>query len=68
MRNKRGFTLVEVLGVIVVIGLISFLIVPKVANTIFNSKEVAYKTQVETIENAARKYGIENDSYTSILW
>ena len=61
MRNKRGFTLVEVLGVIVVIGLISFLIVPKVANTIFNSKEVAYKTQVETIENAARKYGIEND-------
>ncbi len=59
--NKKGFTLVEVLGVIVVLTLISFLVVPKVADTIFNSKEVAYKTQVSTIENAARKYGLEND-------
>ena len=61
MNSKKGFTLVELLGVLVVLGLISVIIVPKVIDSITTSKEAAYQTQVETIENAAKKYGISND-------
>lgn len=61
MNLKKGFTLVELLGVLVVLGLISVIIVPKVIDSITTSKEAAYQTQVETIENAAKKYGISND-------
>lgn len=61
MSSKKGFTLVELLGVLVVLGLISVIIVPKVIDSITTSKESAYQTQVETIENAAKKYGISND-------
>ena len=61
MSSKKGFTLVELLGVLVVLGLISVIIVPKVIDSITTSKEAAYQTQVETIENAAKKYGISND-------
>ena len=61
MNSKKGFTLVELLGVLVVLGLISVIIVPKVIDSITTSKESAYQTQVETIENAAKKYGISND-------
>ena len=61
MNSKKGFTLVELLGVLVVLGLISVIIVPKVIDSITTSKETAYQTQVETIENAAKKYGISND-------
>ena len=61
MGSKKGFTLVELLGVLVVLGLISVIIVPKVIDSITTSKEAAYQTQVETIENAAKKYGISND-------
>lgn len=61
MNSKKGFTLVELLGVLVVLGLISVIIVPKVIDSITTSKEAAYQTQVETIENAAKKYAISND-------
>ena len=54
MNSKKGFTLVELLGVLVVLGLISVIIVPKVIDSITTSKEAAYQTQVETIENAAK--------------
>ena len=36
---KKGFTLVELLAVIVILGLISVIVVPKVVNTLNNSEE-----------------------------
>ena len=59
MNSKKGFTLVELLGVLVVLGLISVIIVPKVIDSITTSKEAAYQTQVETIENAAKNLVLE---------
>ena len=58
--KKRGFTLTEVLGVIVILGLIALIIFPNVSKSIKNSKEKLYKEQVALIEENARKWGVEH--------
>ena len=57
---KKAFTLVELLAVIIIIGLISLIVVPKVINIIADSKNKAYNNQVDRIEKAANLYVTEN--------
>ncbi|MFA5602873.1 MAG: Ig-like domain-containing protein [Bacilli bacterium] len=56
IRKKKGFTLVELLGVVVVLSLVLLIAVPSVSNIIKNSKEKTFlKTQL-SVEEAARNY------------
>ena len=57
---KKGFTLAEILGVIVIIGLLLILIVPTVLNRISTSGDDAKKTENEFIFNAADLHIREN--------
>lgn len=59
MNNKKGFTLVEVLAVIVVLGLISVIIVPKVINTVNDSKKESYKASVNNLVNSLNSISID---------
>ena len=52
MDNKKGFTLVEVLAVIVILGLIGAIIAPKVINTIKNAKKNSYNVSVNNLVQA----------------
>ena len=58
--NKKGFTLVELLGVITVLAIIGVITMPIVNKTIKDSKEKAYKAQIKEIEKAAEDYTAEN--------
>ena len=62
MRNK-GFTLVELLGVIVLLGILGIVIIPKVGDSITNSKETALKTQEESIKKAAYDFLVDNTEF-----
>lgn len=53
---KNGFTLIELVMVILLLGLIAIITVPTVNQAIKNSKIDTYERQVETIENTARTY------------
>lgn len=53
---KKGFTLVELLGVIALLGILAVLVVPAVNKTIKNSRETLYQTQIDTIKEAAKTY------------
>lgn len=57
---KRGFTLAELLGVIVILGVIAIIVTPIVTGTLNESKEKAYNKQISIVENAAKKWGTEN--------
>ena len=57
---KKGFTLVELLGVIALLGILSVVIIPKVGESITNSKETALKTQEEQIKRATSDFLVEN--------
>lgn len=62
MKNKKGFTLTELIGVIVLLGIIALISVPILNKVIKNAKEKAYNAQVKEIVSAAKKWGTEHDS------
>lgn len=53
---KKGFTLVELLAVIIIIGLISVIIVPRVQNTISESKKNTYEASAYALEREASNF------------
>ena len=55
MRNKRGFTLVELLAVIVILGIILIVAVPKIITTIDNAKLSTLEDTVKMIAKIAEK-------------
>ena len=57
--KKNGFTLVEVLAVIVVLGLIGGIIIPKIVSTINNSKENSSKISIELLVKALSNIAID---------
>lgn len=57
---KKGFTLVELLGVIVILGLIAMIAIPTINTALNNSRDKAYNEQINTIEDAARSYMSKN--------
>ena len=59
MKNK-GFTLAELIGVIVVLSLICLITVPAVANVLKQNKQSLCKTQLNNILVAANNYASEN--------
>ena len=58
---KKGFTLVELLAIIVILAIIALIATPIVKDSIANSKEQALKETINSIERAAYNYGYQND-------
>lgn len=54
--QNKGFTLVELLAVIVILGLIALIAVPPVLNNIKTTKEDLYNTQIDLIKAGAVSY------------
>ncbi len=60
--NNKGFTLVELLTVIIVLAAISLVVIPAVNNSLNKSNEQAYDVQISTIESAAKSWLADNIS------
>ena len=58
--KRKGFTLVELLAVIIVIAIISLIIFPVVTKQIAKSKQDLYNVQVENIIKAAKDMVLDN--------
>ncbi|MFL6803233.1 MAG: type II secretion system major pseudopilin GspG [Xanthobacteraceae bacterium] len=64
-HGERGFTLVEILVVITIIGLIMGLVGPRVLNYLTESKAKAAKIQIESFSSALDLYFLDNGRYPS---
>lgn len=62
MMKNRGFTMTELLGVIVVLSLILLVSMPSIINTIKGNSKGQYDTFLQTIYNASEVYVVENPS------
>ena len=61
MKKKRGFTLVELLAVIVILAVILIIAVPRISEVINNSKKASFEATAKTIASQAEKKYMENE-------
>ena len=57
---KKGFTLVEMLAVITLLGLLALVVIPASEAIIKNSKNDSYNIQIQNIKNAMKNYASSN--------
>ena len=60
---KRGFTLVEVLVVVVILGLLAALIVPRITSRLDEARIETTKIQMKAIRDALEQYKLDNGIY-----
>jgi len=58
--RRAGFTLAELMVVIVIIGLLATMVVPNVMKKLFQANEVKAKSDIMAIAEAVTGYAIEN--------
>lgn len=54
--NRKGFTMVELLAVLVVMGVLGGVAIPSISNTVSKSHEDFCKANVDTLKNMAKEY------------
>ncbi len=64
MRSlQRGFTLIEVMVVVVILGILAMLIVPKIMDRPDEARVVAAKNDIRAIVSALKLYRLDNVNY-----
>lgn len=58
--NKNGFTLIELMAVIVILAIIAVITTPVVVNVISNVRSELSREQKQIVENSARMWGVKN--------
>lgn len=64
-RLQRGFTLIEVMVVVVILGILAAIVVPKVMDRPDQARATKARTDIAAIENALNLYKLDNYSYPS---
>ena len=59
-RARRGFTLAEMMVVIVIIGLLATLVVPNVIKRFFQAQSTTARANISTIMQSLSEYAINN--------
>jgi general secretion pathway protein G len=63
LNNKRGFTLIEIMVVIVIMALLVALVGPKILGRTDDAKIQTTKTQIRNMESALKLYKLDNGVY-----
>ncbi len=66
MKNKvqlRGFTLIEVMVVLVILGILATLVVPRIMSRPDEARIIAAKQDINSIGQALKLYRLDNQGY-----
>jgi general secretion pathway protein G len=63
MHQQRGFSLIEIMVVVVILGILAALVVPKIINRPDDARIVKAKQDVLAIQNALDLYKLDNGFY-----
>jgi general secretion pathway protein G len=64
-RGARGFTLIEIMVVVVIIGILVGLIAPNILSRVDKARVTAARTDIATLEQALEMYRLDNHTYPS---
>jgi len=65
LKKNQGFTLIELMVVIVILGILAGLIAPRIMGRTDEAKQMKAKVQIENLETALKLYKLDNGSYPS---
>ncbi len=60
-RSQKGFTLIELMIVVVIIGILAAIAIPNFIAMQDRAKEGSVKSNMHTLQLAAEDYGVQND-------
>ena len=64
-RLARGFTLIEIMVVVVIMGILAALVVPKLISRTGESRVAAARVDIATLMQALKLYKLDNQRYPS---
>ena len=65
VHNRKGFTLIEIMVVIVILALLAALVGPKLMGRTDDAKITDARVQIKNIETALKLYKLDNGNYPS---
>lgn len=65
LRDRGGFTLIEIMIVIVILGLLAALVVPKLIGRTEEAKRTQVRVQIKNVEQALELFKLDNGFYPS---
>jgi general secretion pathway protein G len=60
LRDRAGFTLIEIMVVIVILGLLAALVVPKLIGRTEEAKKTQSRVQIRSVEQALELFKLDN--------
>ena len=65
MRRTTGFTLIEIMVVVVILGILAVLVVPKIMSRPDDAKRIAATHDISALMQALKLYRLDNNAYPS---
>jgi len=64
-RHQQGFTLIEIMVVVIIIGILAAIVAPNVIGRVDDAQITKAKAEIANIENAMKFYRLDNFTYPS---
>jgi general secretion pathway protein G len=65
LRNKAGFTLIELMVVIIILGLLAAIVMPRVVGETDRARYEQAKVQMRILEDALKRYKLDSGLFPS---